>query len=128
MTIELSVKRINLVANQDLSSSDLTNVGVLHKAVTVNGTIAPTAALAAGFLKSKGKSGESVAVAIEGVVKVWAGAAISTVGYPVTITTSGFVIASVNCGYTIGKAFATANSGDLVPILCDVANLGVFMG
>lgn len=123
MTTEQRVTYLNLVANQDL-----TPAAVLHKAVTVNGTIAATAALAAGFLKSHGLTGEGVRVADSGVVKVVAGAAVSTIGYPVTITTSGFVIAAVNCGYMIGRAWSAAASGDLLAIQCDLSNLGFFQG
>lgn len=123
MTTEQRVQYLNITANQDL-----TPAACLHKAVTVNGTIAATAALAVGFLKSHALSGEGVRIADQGVVKVVAGAAVTTIGYPVTITTSGFVIAAVNCGYMIGRAFTAASSGDLFPIQCDLSNLGYFQG
>lgn len=123
MTTEQRVQYLNILANQDL-----TPAACLHKAVTVNGTIAATAALAAGFLKSHGLTGEAVRIADQGVVKAVAGAAVTTIGYPVTITTSGYVIAAVNCGYMIGKAFTAAASGDLLAIQCDLSNLGYFQG
>lgn len=123
MTTEQRVQYLNILANQDL-----TPAACLHKAVTVNGTIAATAALAAGFLKSHALTGESIRIADAGVVKCVAGAAVTTIGYPVTVTTSGFVIAAVNCGYMIGKAFSAAASGDLLAVQCDFSNLGYFQG
>jgi hypothetical protein len=120
---EQRVQYLNVVANQDLTPAAL-----LHKAITVNGTIAPSAGLVCGFLKSHGQSGEGVRIADSGVVKVVAGAAVTTIGYPVTITTSGFVIAASSGGTTIGRAFGAANSGDLFPIQTDCANVGQYNG
>lgn len=122
MTIELNVEYINVTATEDL-----TPAGKLHKAITVNGTIAAAPQLVGGFLKSKGLSGESVRLANEGVVKVIAGATVTTIGYPVTVTTSGFVIAASSGGHCVGRAFAAAASGDLFPILTD-GGLGFFAG
>lgn len=122
MSIEQAVSYINITANQDM-----TPAGTLHKAVTVNGTIAASCSLLGGFSKSKSANGQSLRIAIQGVVKVVAGAAVSTVGYPVTVTTSGFVIAATSGGYTMGRAFTTAASGDLFPILADCQNLGTFV-
>jgi hypothetical protein len=123
MTIEQRVQYLNVTANQDL-----TPAACLHKAVTVNGTIAPSAGLVCGFLKSKGLTGEAVRLADSGVVKVVAGAAVTTIGYPVTVTTSGFVIASSSGGTTIGRAFTAASSGDVFPIQTDCANVGQYNG
>lgn len=124
MSIEQRVSYLNIAAGQDL-----TPAAMLHKAVNVNGTIAASPTNAVGFLKSHNVSGAEVRVADAGVVKVIAGAAVTTAGYPVTITASGFVIAASSGGYTIGRSFATAAvaSGDLFPIQCDVANLGTFV-
>jgi hypothetical protein len=123
MTIEQRVQYLNITANQDL-----TPAACLHKAVTVNGTIAPSPGLAVGFLKSHGASGAFVRVADAGVVKVVAGAAVTTIGYPVTITTSGFVIAASSGGSTIGRAWTAASSGDVFPIQTDCANFGQYNG
>jgi len=123
MAIELSDRRLNIQAGQDL-----TPIGCLHKAVTINGVIAANPVALGGFLKSKGAQGENVAIADSGVVKVFAGAAVSTVGMPVTVTTSGFVIACPVGSYMIGKAYATAASGDLFPCLIDAANIGAYNG
>lgn len=128
MATEDRLKKIAITATADLSSGALDNTGVLHKAVTLNGAIAPTPNLAGGLLKNKGAIGEPVAVAVEGLMKGWAGAAISTVGYPVTITASGFIIAASSGDYTIGKTLEIAASGDLRPFLLDFANLGYYKG
>jgi hypothetical protein len=124
---EEAVKYLNVVAGADLSSPALDNTGVMHKIVNINGTIASGPTTAVGALKSKGKVGEGVRVAVEGVIKCWAGAAVSTLGYPVTVTTSGFVVAATSGGYTIGKAFTLANSGDLFAVFADFATLGAFV-
>lgn len=120
MTIEQRVQYLNILAGEDM-----TVAGKLHKAVTMNGTIAANARDVVGFAKSKAPIGTGLRIADTGVVKVFAGAAVSTVGFPVTVTTSGFVIASPVGSASIGKSFTTANSGDLFPILADCANIGV---
>lgn len=122
MSIEQAVGYLNVLANEDL-----TPAGKLHKAITVNGTLAAGPQLVSGFLKSKGLSGESVRLANEGVVKVVAGAAVTTIGYPVTVTTSGFVIAASSGGACVGRAFTAAASGDIFPIQTD-GGLGFFAG
>lgn len=127
MTTEQAVQYLNIQANADLSSGDLTNAGVLHKAVTLNGVIALAPALFAGLLKSKGKTGEGVRIAYAGVAKGWAGAAISTVGYPVTVTASGFLIAASSGAGCIGRAFSAAASGDVFPVMLD-GGLGFYAG
>lgn len=111
---------INVAAGQDL-----TPAAVLHKALTVNGTIAANGRDAVGVLKSHGPQGLGVRVADSGIIKIVAGAAVSTPGFPITVTTSGFCIASPVGSATIGKAFTAAASGDLMAILADFSNVGV---
>ncbi len=121
MTTEQRVTYLNVVAGQDLTAA-----AFLQKAVTVNGTIAANGRDAIGVLKSHGPQGLGVRVADSGVIKIYAGAAISTPGFPVTITASGFAIASPVGSATIGVLFDTAAaSGDLASILADFANKGV---
>lgn len=120
MTIEQRVSHITVTAGQDLTPQ-----AVLHKAVSVNGTIAANPRDAVGLLKTHGLTGEGVRVADSGIIKGVAGAAVTTPGFPVTVTASGFLIAAPVGSATIGKAYAAAASGDLIPILADFANVGV---
>lgn len=127
MSIEQCVDYLNISAGQDLSAYQNDNTGVIHKAVYLNGTIAAGPTYVGGLLKSKGKSGEGVRIAYQGVAKGWAGAAVNTIGAPVTITASGFLTAATSGQGIIGRAFATANSGDLFPIMLD-GGLGYWNG
>lgn len=106
-----------VAAGQDLSAC-------LFKAVTVGGTIAANASTALGILVTKGSTGEHVGVAVSGVVKGWAGGAISA-GAAVTITTSGFFTAAGSNGVPVGKALETCASGDLFPALVNFANASI---
>lgn len=101
---------------QTLAGEDLSANGALHKAVSGDGKIAQSIVQFLGVLKSKAASGEMARVAIDGVVKVVAGAAVSTIGNPVTVTTSGFIVAGTSTIPYIGRALAIAASGDLFPI------------
>jgi hypothetical protein len=127
MTAEINVQYYPVVATADLSAAANDNTGPLHKVVTCNGAIAGAPQLAMGVLKSKGAIGESLSVAVRGVVKAFAGAAISTIGYPITVTTSGFITAAVSGGYMVGKAMEVCASGDLRPFLVDFTNIGYFV-
>jgi hypothetical protein len=103
------------VAGADLSDA-------IWKVVTVGGTIAPSAAAALGVLVTKPKSGEHGGAAISGVVKCWAGGAI-TAGASITVTTSGWMTTVASgAGIPVGKALATAASGDLFPAMVNFAN------
>jgi hypothetical protein len=103
---------------QLLAGEDLSGAGALHKCVSADGKIAADITRYLGVLKSKGASGESVRVAIDGVVKVFAGAAISTPGNPVTVTTSGYVAPGTSTLPFIGRYVGNAAcvSGDLIPV------------
>lgn len=95
------------------------------KAVTVGGTIAAAVDYsAAGILRHGGKTGESLGVIYEGITKVLAGAAVTSAGLRLKITTSGFIIAAVSGDLTIGRALGFCSSGDLVQAFVDFKNLG----
>lgn len=131
MTIESEFQIWNVSATEDLSGN------VLHKAVTISGTIAATPALAIGVLRSKGVVGQQVAAVYKGITKVIVGAAVTTPGYPITITTSGFFIAATAAasGGTLGTGHigrllntAAVASGDLVPALVDFTTKPPYAG
>lgn len=113
------MKLIQVTAGADLDGED-----VKFKAVTLAGTIAATPLLAAGILYHGAKNSEQLSVAYEGVFKALFGAAVNTVGYPLTVTTSGWVIAASSGGATIGRSRATVASGDLATAFFDFTQLG----
>lgn len=123
MSTDLKYSALPVVAGADLDTADSR-----FKAVTLNGTIAANPNLAAGILRHGGKTGETLSVIYEGITKVLAGAAVSTVGFPVTITASGFVIAASSGGVSIGRALATCASGELVQAAVDFKTLGFWRG
>ena len=115
-----------IVAGEDLSGD------VLYRAISYGGTITGTNALGrqAGVLVSKGKSGERVSYAYEGEVKVRAGAAITTPGYAITVTGSGWFVAATSGGMAIGRYLgdAACASGDIVPAFVNFYVPGYFGG
>jgi hypothetical protein len=110
------------------ATEDLSAAGARYKAVTLAGAIAPSTVRVAGVLVTSCKSGERGSVIYEGVAKVVAGAAVSTLGYPLTITTSGFFIAASSGGSTIGRNLAVAASGDLVEAFVDFMTIPAWPG
>lgn len=113
-----------VVAGQDLPAA------CLYKAVTLGGTIAAAvAATAAGILTSQVNSGETASVIVEGLCKADIGAAaISTVGWPLKITTSGWLTAAASGDQTVGRAIATCASGDRALVMLDFKNFGIWHG
>lgn len=123
MTTDLEFKQLQVVAGQDLTVESCK-----FHAVTVGGTIAANAYQAAGVLRHGNVSGNHASVAYEGITKLFAGAAINTVGFPITVTASGWFIAASSGGLSIGRALSTAASGDLVQAMVDFKNLGFWRG
>ncbi len=101
---------IPVAAGEDLSS-------VQWRAVNISGTLAATPALALGLLMNKpDASGEDASLIYMGRSKFAAGGAI-TAGGPITVTTSGWLIAAavVSGGSTrvVGRAHYTVVSGGI---------------
>lgn len=119
MSTDLDIKLIQVTAGADLDGD-----GSKFKAVTLSGTIAATPLLAAGILRHGAKNGEQLSVAYQGVFKALFGAAVNTVGYPLTVTTSGWIIAASSGGATVGRSRATVASGDLANAFFDFTSLG----
>lgn len=104
--------------------ADLTADSAMHHAISlISGTITPTALAAIGVLKSKALSGNNVSVCYQGITKVAAGAAVSTAGYPITVTTSGWFVAATSGQFAVGRSLATAVSGDLLAAMVDFHNV-----
>jgi hypothetical protein len=116
MTTHIRENLLGVRATQDLT-------GFKYRAVTYGGAVAATAAAAAGLLKYGCNSGYDASVVTDGITKAQIGAAVSTLGFPITITTSGFVIAASSGGLTIGRALSVGNSGDLIEVSVDFTDL-----
>ena len=123
MTVHQNQTLITVQATADLSA-----VASRFKVVTLSGTICSAALVkqVAGILWNGGEIGQGLAVVREGVTKAIAGAAISTVGYPITVADSGFITLVVSGGYSFGRARETCSSGDLVPVEVDMSNLSYY--
>ena len=125
MTTENNFEQMTVQAGQDLTADS-----VLFKGLSLNGTILAAAGhLAAGVLRSKVSSGGHASVVYQGITKVDVGAAVSTIGFPLKLTTSGwFTVAASGDGVVVGRALATASSGDRVKAYVDFTKLGFFGG
>lgn len=123
MTTDIKYSAIQIAAGADLDTP-----ASRFKAVSIAGTIAATPNVAAGVLRHGGKTGETLSVIYEGVTKVLAGAAITSGGLPITVTTSGFFISAVSGGISIGRALSFCASGDLVQAFVDFKNLSFWHG
>lgn len=119
MATDLDYKCLQVSATVDLSGA-----GVRFKAITFGGAIAASNLQAAGILRHPGKSGEAVSVMYEGIFKAQFGTAVGTVGYPLTVTTSGFIIAASSGGSTIGRSISVTASGDIAQAMFDFLNPG----
>ena len=93
---------------------------MLFKAATIGGTIAAGPLQAAGLIESTASAGQGLTVAVDGDCKLKIGAAVGTVGYPLTITTSGwFIAATVSGGMHVGRSMQLGNSGDTIQAYID---------
>lgn len=112
------------------AAQDLTDPTTRFKALTIGGTIAANVNQAAGLLRTSCRSGETASVAYEGLTKAVAGAAITTPGFPLKITTSGFIIAASSGDATCGRYWqnAACASGDLIQGLFDFSDIGYWHG
>lgn len=124
MTTELKYNALQITAGADLDTP-----ASRFKGVTIGGTIAASANYQAiGILRHGGKTGETLSVVYEGITKVVAGAAVTSGGTPIKITTSGFIIAAASGDVSIGRALTPCASGDLVQAMVDFTNLPFWHG
>jgi hypothetical protein len=107
------------------SVADLSGAASRFKVVTIGGVICSAALVrqAAGILWHGGEIGQGSSVVREGIAKAYAGIAVGTVGYPITVADSGFLTLVVSGGISFGRALETCSSGDLVKVEVDFANL-----
>ena len=124
MTIENDIYVRSIVAAADLRAE-----GFHFKAVTLNGTVAGANQLAAGILRTGNVASGHLSVVYSGLTKALVGGAVSTVGFPLKITTSGFLIACASGDTSIGRlGDRTASSGDLAEVSVDFKTFGYFGG
>lgn len=110
------------------AATDLSAASSRFKAVNFAGTIAGSTTRIAGVLVTSAKSGERASVVYEGVQKVIAGGAVSTLGYPLSVNSDGFFVACASGGATVGRATATCASGDLVEAWVDFMTIPAWPG
>lgn len=120
---------LSITAGQDLSAQSSR-----FRAVTINGTILANVAGGApgngpiGILNTSARSGEPCSVQYAGIVKAIAGAAVSTLGYPLQASSGGYLFAAVSGGNHVGRALETAASGDLFQALVDFTHVAQWGG
>lgn len=96
-----------------------------YRVVDITGDLAVAGgAMAGGIVQSQPNSGQFMHVGVLGVMKAFAGAVITTPGYPLTTAASGWVIAAVSGSTVVGRYLQTAAcaSGDLVTGLFNFAS------
>lgn len=120
MAVERNQRTITVVAGQDLS-------GHQYKAVSLAGTVAGTAALAAGILKNKPENGEHATLAYEGDMKAFAGGAINSNAL-ITVAASGFMTPYTPSGSgglgAVGRALESAASGQVFRFIANFFTAG----
>lgn len=110
------------------AAEDLSVASARFHAVSFGGLVVANTSRALGVLVTSARSGERISAVVEGVAKVVAGGAINTLGYPLTITTSGFFVAASSGGAMVGRATATCASGDLVEAFVDFHTIPAWPG
>jgi hypothetical protein len=125
MTTHIREEMLQITAAEDLSAA-----GMRYKAVTFAGTIAATTALAAGIMKFGANSGNVASVILEGVTKGDCATAVTTAGWPLKITTSGWLAAAASGDKVIARYIgqAASASGDRIAIAVDGKCLSIWGG
>jgi hypothetical protein len=93
--------------------NDFRVAGALHKVVDADGDFsAAGGATALGLAKSQPNSGEWLALGVSGIMKAYAGGAL-TIGARLTVAASGFVTAAGSGDAIVGTAMQACDSGDI---------------
>ena len=103
------------------------------RAITVAGTILTgpmngPGGGAIGVLTNAPRSGDLATYVYAGIQKVLAGAAVATLGYPISVGSSGFFFATASGGNFVGRALETATSGDLFQAMVDFTQFPAWNG
>jgi hypothetical protein len=116
-----------------VAASDLSAQATRYRAITLAGALVGAVAAGAadraiGILITSTRSGENASAVYDGLTKAMAGAAVSTLGYPVMVGSQGYIFAATSGGPHIGRAIETANSGDLFKVLVNFSNIALWTG
>lgn len=123
MTTEVDFKLRQVIAGQDLSVAT-----AQFKVVTLDGLIAGANSIAAGgILRHGAPTSANVSIVYEGLAKAFMGAACASVGWPLKIAASGWLIPCASGDTSVGRlgVFAAA-SGDIAEVTVDFKNPGYF--
>lgn len=113
----------SIVATEDLSVAT-----ARFHAVSFAGLVVASSSRAAGILVTSAKSGERISAVYEGIVKAAIGGTVTTLGYPLKITTSGWLIAAASGDATCGRATVACASGDLAECFIDFMTVPAWPG
>jgi hypothetical protein len=113
----------SVVATEDLSVAT-----ARFHAVSFAGLVVANTSRALGILVTSARSGERISAVVEGVAKVAVSGAVSTLGYPLKITTSGWLTVAASGDPMVGRATATCASGDLVEAFVDFMTVPAWPG
>ena len=110
------------------ATEDLSVATARFHAVSFAGLVVASYSRAAGILVTSARSGERVGVVYEGVQKVAIGGTVTTLGFPLKITTSGWIVAAASGDTTIGRSTVACASGDLAEAFVDFMTLPLWGG
>ena len=114
MTTHIREETLQVVATEDLSAA-----AMRYKAVTYAGTIAADNKRPAGIMKYGANSGSAATIIVEGITKADVTGTVTTIGWPLKATTSGWLTAAASGDQVIGRALTAAASGDRVALTLD---------
>jgi hypothetical protein len=116
---------------QIVAGADLSGTGAQFKVVTLDGVICSAALFnrAAGILFYGGVASSFLGVAYVGITKAYIGATCASIGFPLAIANSGFLVPVTSGGFAVGRlSDATAASGDLAQVSVDFTAPPTFIG
>lgn len=119
MSFNEALTEITLAAGADLSAKQYFIVKVDSSGDAV---LAGDGEAAIGILQNKPTSGDAATVAVSGVSKCEAGASI-TAGALVSSDASGNVVTAATGDIVLGKALASADDGDIIPVLIQTGHV-----
>lgn len=110
------------------ATEDLSVATARFHAVSFAGLVVASNSRAAGILITSARSGERVSVVYEGVQKAAISGAVTTLGYPLKITTSGWLTVAASGDVTCGRATVACASGDVVECFVDFMTVPAWPG
>lgn len=123
MATEGAQKKWSINATEDLSVAT-----ARFHAVSFAGLVVASSSRAAGILVTSARSGERVSVVYEGIAKAAISGTVTTLGYPLKITTSGWLTVAASGDATCGRATAACASGDLLEVMVDFMTVPAWPG